>query len=124
LLIHTLLLQGTQLPAKWVLPYKVIGAVATQSFVNKSFGIRGLNLLRNGLTAQQALDSLLATDEAKEVRQVAIVDINGNVAVHTGKNCIESAGHIKGNNYSVQANMMLNNKVPQAMSTAFEKSKG
>jgi uncharacterized Ntn-hydrolase superfamily protein len=101
-----------------------VGAVATQSFVNKSFGIRGLNLLRNGLTAQQALDSLLATDEAKEVRQVAIVDINGNVAVHTGKNCIESAGHIKGNNYSVQANMMLNNKVPQAMSTAFEKSKG
>lgn len=101
-----------------------VGAVATQSFVNKSFGIRGLNLLRNGLTAQQALDSLLATDVAREVRQVAIVDINGNVAVHTGKNCIDYADHIKGNQFSVQANMMLNNKVPQAMATAFEKSKG
>lgn len=101
-----------------------VGAVATQSFVNKSFGIRGLDLLRSGSTAQQALDSLLATDEAREVRQVAIVDINGNVAVHTGKNCIDYAGHIKGNNYSVQANMMLNNKVPQAMSAAFERSKG
>ena len=101
-----------------------VGAVATQSFVNKSFGIRGLNLLRNGLTAQQALDSLLATDEAREVRQVAIVDIHGNVAVHTGKSCIDYAGHLKGNNYSVQANMMLNSKVPKAMSTAFEKSKG
>jgi uncharacterized Ntn-hydrolase superfamily protein len=100
-----------------------VGAVATQSFVNKSFGIRGLNLLRNGLTAQQALDSLLATDEGREVRQVAIVDTAGNVAVHTGKNCIDYAGHIKGTSFSVQANMMLTDKVPRAMATAFEKSK-
>jgi uncharacterized Ntn-hydrolase superfamily protein len=101
-----------------------VGAVATQSFVNKSFGIRGLNLLRNGLTAQQALDSLLATDEEREVRQVAIVDTHGNVATHTGKNCIDYAGHIQGYNFSVQSNMMLTNKVPQAMADAFEKSKG
>jgi len=100
-----------------------VGAVATQSFTNKSFGIRGLNLLRNGLTAQQALDSLLATDEGREVRQVAIVDTSGNVAVHTGKNCIDYAGHITGAGFSVQANMMLNSNVPQAMSDAFEKSK-
>src|SRR5829696_4149646 len=77
-----------------------VGAVATQSFVNKSFGIRGLNLLRNGSTAQQALDSLLATDEGREVRQVALVDTAGNVAVHTGKNCIDYAGHIKGGSFS------------------------
>jgi uncharacterized Ntn-hydrolase superfamily protein len=101
-----------------------VGAVATQSFVNKSFGIRGLNLLRNGLTARQALDSLLATDEGREVRQVAIVDTHGNVATHTGKNCIDYAGHIQGYNFSVQSNMMLTNKVPQAMADAFEKSKG
>lgn len=101
-----------------------VGAVATQSFVNKSFGIRGLNLLKSGLTAQQALDSLLATDEGREVRQVAIVDTRGNVAVHTGKNCIDYASHIKGNDFSVQANMMLTNKVPQAMATAFQQSKG
>src|SRR5690349_8305631 len=60
-----------------------VGAVATQSFTNKSFGIRGLNLLRNGLSAQQALDSLLKTDEGREVRQVAIIDHQGHVATHT-----------------------------------------
>lgn len=101
-----------------------VGAVATQSFINKSFGIRGLNLLRSGITAQQALDSLLATDEGREMRQVAIVDIKGNVAVHTGKACIDYAAHIKGDGFSVQANMMLTDKVPQAMATAFERSKG
>ena len=101
-----------------------VGAVATQSFVNKSFGIRGLNLLRNGLTSQQALDSLLSTDEGREVRQVAIIDSKGNVATHTGKLCIDYAGYIKGDNFSVQSNMMLTNKVPGAMANAFEKSAG
>lgn len=100
-----------------------VGAVATQSFTNKSFGIRGLNLLRNGLTAQQALDSLLATDEGREVRQVAIIDTSGNVAVFTGKACIDYAGHVKGEGFSVQANMMLTNKVPGAMAGAYEKNK-
>ncbi|RYZ28414.1 MAG: DUF1028 domain-containing protein [Chitinophagaceae bacterium] len=99
-----------------------VGAVATQSFTNKSFGIRGLNLLRNGLTAQQALDSLLKDDEGREVRQVAIVDVKGNVAVHTGKNCIDYANHIRGNGYSVQSNMMLTNRVSKAMSNAYEKA--
>ena len=101
-----------------------VGAVATQSFTNKSFGIRGLNLLRNGLTAQEALDSLLKDDEGREVRQAAIIDSKGNVATHTGKGCIDYAGHIKGNNFSVQSNMMLTNKVPPAMADAFERSKG
>ena len=100
-----------------------VGAVATQSFVNKSFGIRGLNLLRAGLTAQQALDSLLSDDEGRDVRQVAIIDIKGNVATHTGKSCIDYAGHVRGSNFSVQSNMMLTNKVPSAMADAFEKSK-
>src|SRR3954466_10836111 len=71
-----------------------VGAVATQSFTNKSFGIRGLNLLRNGLTAQEALDELLKDDEGGEVRQVAIVDTKGNVASHTGKGCIQYATQI------------------------------
>jgi uncharacterized Ntn-hydrolase superfamily protein len=101
-----------------------VGAVATQSFTNKSFGIRGLNLLRSGLTAQQALDSLLSTDEGRDVRQVAIIDSKGNVATHTGKSCIDHAGHIKGNGFSVQSNMMLTNKVPGVMAKAFENSKG
>lgn len=98
------------------------GSVATQSFVNKSFGIRGLALIKNGLTAQQALDSLLKDDEGREVRQLAIVDNKGNVAVHTGKNCIQFASHIKGDQFSVQANMMLGSGVPAAMAAAFEKN--
>ncbi len=99
-----------------------VGAIATQSFVNKSFGIRGLDLLRRGLTAQQALDILLSDDEGREVRQVAIVDINGNVAVHTGSNCIQYASHIKGEQFSAQANMMLGNKVCESMASEYRKN--
>ncbi len=101
-----------------------VGVVATQSFVNKSFGIRGLALLKNGLNARQVLDSLLATDAAREVRQVAILDNRGGVAVHTGKDCIQYAAHIRGIQFSVQANMMLGDQVPSAMAAAFEKSAG
>lgn len=100
------------------------GAIATQSFVNKSFGPRGLKLLSEGKTAQEVLDYLIANDEASNVRQVGIVDRNGNVAVHTGDKCVDFAGHIKGSHFSVQSNMMLNDKVPGAMSEAFENSKG
>jgi uncharacterized Ntn-hydrolase superfamily protein len=61
-----------------------VGVVATQSFVNKSFGIRGLEMIQNGKTAEETLVSLLADDEGREVRQVAIIDANGNIANHTG----------------------------------------
>lgn len=101
-----------------------VGAVATQSFTNKSFGIRGLKLLKEGKTAQEALTILLSDDPGKEVRQVAIIDNKGNVAVHTGKGCVQFAGDLKGDQYSVQSNMMLTDKVPAAMSKAFEDSKG
>ncbi|WBO85872.1 DUF1028 domain-containing protein [Hymenobacter yonginensis] len=97
-----------------------VGAIATQSFTNKSFGPRGLALLRAGKTAQQALDELLSTDEGRDVRQVAIVDSKGNVATHTGAKCIDFAGHRQGTQFSVQANMMLTEKVPAAMQQAFE----
>jgi uncharacterized Ntn-hydrolase superfamily protein len=97
-----------------------VGAIATQSFVNKSFGILGLNLLRKGLTSQQVVDSLLKDDEGREVRQLAIIDSKGNVATHTGKNCIDHANHIKGENFSVQSNMMLTSGVSKAMSNAFQ----
>ena len=99
-----------------------VGAVATQSFVNKSFGIRGLDLLRRGLTAQEALDALLKDDEGREVRQVAIVDTKGNVATHTGKGCIQYATQIEGKQFSVQSNMMLTDQVSKAMAAAFESS--
>ncbi len=101
-----------------------VGVVATQSFINASFGLRGLNLLKKGLTPQQAIDSLIASDEGRAVRQLAILDIKGNAAAFTGENCIQFAGHKVSKNYSVQANLMISNKVWPAMATAFENSKG
>ncbi|HEX8425987.1 MAG TPA: DUF1028 domain-containing protein [Hymenobacter sp.] len=99
-----------------------VGVVATQSFTNKSFGMRGLALLKSGKTAQQALDELLRTDEGRDVRQVAILDAQGHVATHTGKKCIDMAGQQQGDQFSVQANMMLNNTVPAAMAKAYEQN--
>lgn len=100
------------------------GAIATQSLVNVSFGPRGLELLAAGKSAPQALAELLATDEGRAFRQVAIVDAQGKIDTYTGEKCIADAGHIIGKNYSVQANMMLNNEVVPAMSEAFENSTG
>ena len=100
------------------------GAVATQSFVDPAYGPLGLGLMRAGKTATQALDALLASDPGKDVRQVALVDARGNVAAHTGKKCIQGAGHIIGKNYSVQANLMLNDKIWGAMSKAFGSAAG
>ena len=101
-----------------------VGAVATQSFVDKSYGPKALALLKSGLTSQQALDSLTKADPGRDVRQVAIIDTKGNVAAHTGKNCIQVAKHIKGTNFSVQSNMMLGDKVCEYMVSSFEQSTG
>ncbi len=101
-----------------------VGAVATQSMINASFGPRGLELLKQGKTPAQALKILLDSDEGRAFRQVAIVDAQGRVAVFTGNKCIAEAGHIQGEGYSVQANMMLNSTVWPAMSKAYEQSKG
>jgi uncharacterized Ntn-hydrolase superfamily protein len=101
-----------------------VGVVATQSFVNPAFGPNGLELLKSGMSADQVVDKLIAEDEGRDFRQLAIIDVNGNVKSYTGKNCIPGTGNIVGENYSVQANLMLNDKVPRAMSKAFEESKG
>src|SRR5687768_10856817 len=101
-----------------------VGAVATQSFVDPGYGPLGLTLMRAGKTAEEALRSLISGDAHPEVRQVAFVDARGTVATHTGDKAIEMAGHRKGRGYSVQANMMLKNTVPDAMARAFESTKG
>jgi uncharacterized Ntn-hydrolase superfamily protein len=101
-----------------------VGAVATQSFVDPSYGKNGLDLMRGGKTAPDTLKELLAKDEAREVRQVAMIDAQGRVEAFTGKNDIQAAGHIVGQNFSVQANLMLNDKVWPAMARAFEHTKG
>ncbi|WP_299528826.1 DUF1028 domain-containing protein [uncultured Lutibacter sp.] len=101
-----------------------VGVVATQSFINLSFGPRGLSLLENGLSPKLAMQTLLEIDEGRDVRQLAILDVYGNVGAYTGKNCIEAAGHIIGDNFSVQANLMEKNTVWPAMAEAFKNSKG
>lgn len=101
-----------------------VGAVATQSFVDPSYGPKGLGLMRLGKSAPEALRELIAADSGEAVRQVAMVDAKGGVAVHTGKRCVEFAGHRTGDCYSVQANLMLNDRVPPAMAKAFEMTRG
>ena len=96
-----------------------VGVVATQSFVNPSYGPEGLNLMENGTSAKEALNMLVQKDEGKDYRQAAMLDINGSVDAFTGLKCIESAGHYVGKNFSVQANMMLNDKVIPSMKKAF-----
>jgi len=101
-----------------------VGAVATQSFVKVDYGPDGLQLMESGITAVDALKTLTSKDDGEAVRQVGMIDIKGNVAAHTGSRCIKYAGHIVGENYSVQANMMANGTVPKAMAVAFEETKG
>ena len=101
-----------------------VGVVATQSFTNKSFGLRGLELLKQGKSPEQALEILLSDDEGRDFRQVAILDTKGRVATHTGSKCIDVAGHANGENFSVQANMMLNDKVVSTMEKAWKEKSG
>ncbi len=101
-----------------------VGVVVTQSFVNKSFGPRGLSLLEEGLNPKEIIKTMLKTDEGRDVRQLAILDSYGKVEAYTGKNCIEEAGHIAGDGFCVQANLMEKNTVWFAMKKAFENSKG
>jgi uncharacterized Ntn-hydrolase superfamily protein len=99
-----------------------VGAVATQSMVEPAYGPRGLGQLRRGASAPDALRRLLGDDEQAEVRQVAIVDKHGRVAVHTGPRCIREAGHRVADGVSAQANMMERPTVPDAMVDAFRSS--
>ncbi len=101
-----------------------VAVVATQSLVNPSYGPKGLALMKQGLAPQQALEALLMNDEGQAYRQVAMLNKDGLTAAHTGKLCIDEAGHKRGKNYSVQANMMLKNTVWDAMARAFENTTG
>ena len=97
-----------------------VGVVATQSFVNPSYGPNGIELMENGVSAEEALKNLTDKDEGRDFRQAAMLDVNGSVNAFTGEKCIESAGHFVGENFSVQANMMLNDEVIPAMKKAFQ----
>jgi uncharacterized Ntn-hydrolase superfamily protein len=101
-----------------------VGAVASQSFSDYRYGKLGLDMMRMGKSAAETLAGLIASDPGEAVRQVGMIDASGIVAAHTGAKCIDAAGHRTGNNYSVQANLMLNNTVWDAMADAFEATTG
>lgn len=103
-----------------------VGAVATQANVNVGYGPKAIDLLKQGLTAKQVLDRLLAEDtfEGKDGRQVAIVDSKGNIAAFTGPNAPHWAGDRQGKNWSAQGNILVGPQVPESMGKAFEATHG
>ncbi len=100
------------------------GAVATQSYANTAYGPQGLALMADGLSAQEALERLLAEDPEREKRQVGLVDARGGAATFTGRDCHAWAGGLTGAGYAVQGNILTGPEVIQAMAQTFEASRG
>jgi uncharacterized Ntn-hydrolase superfamily protein len=109
-----------------VVPWLAVGqgALATQSLTNVRFGPMGLAMLKAGIPAEQVVAGLIATDEGRDKRQLAVVDRDGHASAWTGENCIAYAGHRTGEGYSVQANMMCKRTVIEAMADAYEEAQG
>ncbi|MFO1444454.1 DUF1028 domain-containing protein [Bacillus sp. Bva_UNVM-123] len=101
-----------------------VGAVATQSFANTSYGPMALQLIEQGKTAQEALELITKDDQQKGLRQVGIIDVNGNPATFTGASCYEWAGGIVGPYFAAQGNILVDERTVQAMAKTFESSKG
>ena len=101
-----------------------VGAVATQSFVDPGYGLKGLGLMRGGTSAPDALKQLVKEDPQPDGRQVAMIDTQGRVDAFTGKSAVAAAGRIVGEQFSAQANMMANAKVWPAMAEAYRRAKG
>ncbi len=101
-----------------------VGVVATQAFVEPSYGPKGLSLMRKGFGPGTALRRLLRADRRADVRQVAMLDVKGRVAAHTGSKCLPDAGDFQGRGFSVQANLMSNDRVWPAMASTFSRSGG
>lgn len=100
------------------------GAVATQSFANVAYGPDGLELLREGHTAAETVDSLVEGDDEAATRQVGIVGRDGSVAAFTGEECLDVAGDVQGDDYTVQGNILENRATLTAMAEAFETTDG
>ncbi|MDR3682945.1 MAG: DUF1028 domain-containing protein [Geothrix sp.] len=101
-----------------------VGAIATQSFTEPTYGALGLALMKGGKSAPEALKALLAADADREVRQVAMVDAQGRAAAHTGAKCIQAAGHEVGEGFTVEANLMDQATVWPAMAKAYRTATG
>jgi uncharacterized Ntn-hydrolase superfamily protein len=101
-----------------------VGAVATQSFANTSFGPRGLAMMATGLSAEKVLASLLENDADKDLRQVGLVDAKGGSATFTGAGCFNWAGGTSGKGYAIQGNILKSGRVVPAMEKTFLKTEG
>lgn len=101
-----------------------VGAVATQSFANVSYGPLGLDLMRKGKSAPDALSILLDQDPRRHFRQIAMIDRHGRTATFTGDGCIEAAGHLQHSDLSTQANMMVSPRTWESMTDAFRLARG
>lgn len=101
-----------------------VGAVATQSYANVTYGLEGLRLLEQGNNPEQTIDLLIKNDPNRDLRQVGILSANGESFNFTGKKCFSWAGGKKGKNYTVQGNILASSKVVDAMAKEFESSYG
>lgn len=101
-----------------------VGATASQSFAEPSYGPRALDAIRAGTAPEQALAALVAADPGSDTAQVAVVDADGRVAVHTGMACIGERGHALAEGVSCQGNMLAREGVPEAMLAAYERAEG
>jgi uncharacterized Ntn-hydrolase superfamily protein len=106
----------------WAEPH--VGAVATQAYANPRYGPNGLQLLHDGLSAQEVVDKLTSEDEGRDQRQLGIVDAKGNAATYTGKECLDWAGGRTGNGYAAQGNILVSVETVDAMAESFEGSSG
>jgi uncharacterized Ntn-hydrolase superfamily protein len=96
-----------------------IGGVATQALVNPYYGIDGVRLLQDGKSPQEIVTALLATDQGRESRQLHILDTQGRIAAHTGKDCVDWCGNLKGDGFSIAGNMLAGPQVLDETARAF-----
>jgi uncharacterized Ntn-hydrolase superfamily protein len=106
----------------WAAPH--IGAVATQAYANPRYGPNGLELLREGLSAQEVVERLTSEDEGRDHRQLGVVDAKGNAATYTGNECLDWAGGCTGDGYAAQGNILVSGETVDAMAESFEGSSG
>jgi uncharacterized Ntn-hydrolase superfamily protein len=101
-----------------------VGAIATQSYANTSYGPRGLALLELGLHPQEVIEVLTRDDPDRDYRQFAVMDRHGNTAAYTGPKCYDWAGHVTGPGFSCQGNILVGEDTVKAMATTFQNSTG
>jgi uncharacterized Ntn-hydrolase superfamily protein len=106
----------------WAEPH--VGAIATQAYANPRYGPNGLQLLREGLSAQAVVDRLTGEDEGRDHRQLGVVDGQGDAATYTGQECMDWAGGRTGTNYAAQGNILVNKETVDALAETFESSSG